>query len=493
MSLVELPSQPIVCKNLVAGQWVEPAGATYLDVKSPYTNTVIGKVPLSSKEDVARVIAGAKAAAQGWRETPLRERTALLMKYRNLLEKNLDRVGNSAAREAGKTLAEGKAGVLKGIEVCDFALSIQNFDRGGSMEVSRNIHCEYRREPLGVVAGIAPFNFPAMVPMWMFPTALTLGNCFVLKPSEKVPLTSQILAELLMEAGFPAGVFSVVNGGRETVEAILDHQDIQAVGFVGSTAAAKAVYERGSLAGKRVLALGGAKNHIILVPDADEAITIPGIVDSFTGCAGQRCMAASVLLAVGDVDNLLNKIVDRAKSIEVGPQMGAIIDKASHERILGYIDRAEKAGAKIVVDGRGKNPGQGYDAGNWMGPTIIDNTTADMEISKSEVFGPVISIIRVPNLTAAMAIENGNPYGNAASVFTTNGAIAQHVADNARAGMIGVNIGVPVPREPFSFGGIQDSKFGTGDITGESSLNFWSHIKKITRKWSAQTDKSWMS
>jgi len=242
-----------------------------------------------------------------------------------------------------------------------------------------------------------------------------------------------------------------------------------------------------------VLALGGAKNHIILVPDADEAITIPGIVDSFTGCAGQRCMAASVLLAVGDVDTLLGKIVERAKSIEVGPQMGAIIDKASHERILGYIDRAEKAGAKIVVDGRGKNPGQGYDAGNWMGPTIIDNTTADMEISCSEVFGPVISIIRVPNLTAAMAIENANPYGNAASVFTTNGAIAQHVADNARAGMIGVNIGVPVPREPFSFGGIQDSKFGTGDITGESSLNFWSHIKKITRKWSAQTDKSWMS
>ena len=493
MSLVELPSQPIVCKNLVAGVWVEPAGAKYLEVKSPYTNTVIGTVPLSSAEDVARVVAGAKKAAPGWRDTPLRERTALLMKFRGLLEKNLERLGNSAAREAGKTLAEGKAGVLKGIEVCDFALAIQNFDKGGSMEVSRNIHCEYRREPLGVVAGIAPFNFPAMVPMWMFPTALTLGNTFVLKPSEKVPLTSQIIGELLLEAGFPPGVFSLVNGARETVEALLDHPDIQAVGFVGSTAAAKAVYERGSLSGKRVLALGGAKNHIILVPDADEAITIPGIVDSFTGCAGQRCMAASVLLAVGDVDALLGKIADRARQIEVGPQLGAIIDKASHERILGYIARAEKEGAKIIVDGRGKTPGQGYDGGNWMGPTIIDHTTAEMEISKSEVFGPVISIIRVPNLTAALAIENDNPYGNAASVFTTNGAIAQHVADHARAGMIGVNIGVPVPREPFSFGGIQDSKFGTGDITGESSLNFWSHIKKITRKWSAQTDKSWMS
>jgi malonate-semialdehyde dehydrogenase (acetylating) / methylmalonate-semialdehyde dehydrogenase len=492
--LVELPNEPTLCKNLIAGQAEAPEGVQYLNVTSPYTGSVIGKVPLSGPKEVTRAVEAAKRAQPEWGATPVKERTQKLFKYRELIERNLERLAHSAAGEAGKTVAEARAGVLKGIEVIEFALSIQNFDTGGTLEVSRGVTCEYRREPLGVVAGVTPFNFPAMVPLWLYPIAVTLGNSFVLKPSEKVPLTPSILGELMVEAGFPAGVFSIVHGGRETVEALLSHTDISAVGFVGSTTAARQVYETGTMRGKRVLALGGAKNHLIVVPDADPAITIPGVVDSFTGCAGQRCMAASAMIAVGNVQDIIDQIVSRASAIEVGPGMGAIIDGLALRRIESAIEEAIQAGAKVLLDGRGKKPNdERYRAGNWIGPTILDGVTPDMAIAGTEVFGPVLSILRAPTLSDALAIENKNPYGNAASVFTTSGYIAEHVASRARAGMIGVNVGVPVPREPFSFGGINDSKFGYGDITGKSSLEFWSLVKKVTKKWAMQKDSNWMS
>ncbi len=494
LSTIKLPTEARTCPNLVGGQWREPQGARLVDVTSPYTGNVIGRVPMSSAADVAAVVSEAKRAAEGWRVAPIKERSQKMFRFRQLLEDNLEKLAHSVAAESGKTLAEARAGVLKGMEVVEFATSIQNLDTGGSLEVSRGVYCEYRREPLGVVAGITPFNFPAMVPMWMFPIAITVGNAFILKPSEKVPMTSVLLGELMIEAGFPAGIFSVVHGGKEAVDALVTHPDVAAIGFVGSSAIAKYVYQLGASKGKRVLALGGAKNHLIVVPDADKDLTAQAVVDSFTGCAGQRCMAGSVMVAVGDVDPIIEEIRRRAASIEVGTGMGAIIDGAALGRIRSAIGVAEKEGARVIVDGRTKAPAESsYAKGTWIGPTVLDGVSDAMDVSGTEVFGPVLSIVRVKTLAEAVALENKNPYGNAASIFTTNGGVAQYVAEHARSGMIGVNVGVPVPREPFSFGGIQESKFGHGDITGESGVEFWSSLKKITRKWSVQHDATWMS
>jgi len=361
------------------------------------------------------------------------------------------------------------------------------------MEVSRGVTCEVRREPLGVVAGITPFNFPAMVPMWQYPIAVTLGNAFILKPSEKVPLTAHVSGELMMEAGFPPGVFQVVHGGRDAVEALCDNPGIQAVGFVGSTNVARAVYERTTAMDKRALCLGGAKNHLIVVPDADPEVTIDGVVSSFIGCAGQRCMAAALMIAVGDIDELIDQIIKKASEVRLGPDMGAIIDEASHKRLIADIGKAADDGAKIPLDGRNAKAPEGYEGGHWLAPTIIDHASIEMECATKELFGPVLTIVRVKTLDEALALQDTTPYGNAASVFTTRGDVARYVADRVPAGMVGVNIGVPVPREPFSFGGAKASKFGMGDMTGAGGVELWSKQKKITTKWELQPDANWMS
>lgn len=487
--------QPKNCGNFINGQFTafDNKSSQSIPVRSPWSGKLIAHVQNSETSQVNDAVKAALKAFPAWRSTPIKERSTKLFKFRELVLSRIDYLAHVASLESGKTVAEAKAGILKGLEVSEFALSLQNMDAGGAMEVSRGVSCEFRREPLGVVVGIAPFNFPAMVPMWMYPIALTLGNCFILKPSEKVPLTSQFMAELLHEAGFPAGVFQLVNGGKSAVESLIDHPDVQAVGFVGSTPIAKALYARATSHGKRALCLGGAKNHLLVAPDAEEKITVRGVVDSFTGCAGQRCMAASLMLGVGSVDHLIGKIADTAKSMQLGTQMGAIIDRASLERIQSAIADAEKSGAKILVDGRKATPPKGFEGGNWIGPTIIDQATPEMACAKLEIFGPVVTIVRVKNLSEAMALEGKSNFGNATSVFTTSGAVAKFVAENATNGMIGINIGVPVPREPFSFGGSKESKFGACDITGESSLEFWSQKKKITTKWSEQIDGSWMS
>jgi malonate-semialdehyde dehydrogenase (acetylating)/methylmalonate-semialdehyde dehydrogenase len=329
--------------------------------------------------------------------------------------------------------------------------------------------------------------------MWMFPIAIALGNCFIMKPSEKVPLTSQRMAALLVKAGLPAGVFSLLNGRAASSQALIDHPLVKAVAFVGSTPVARAVYQRATALGKRALCLGGAKNQIILAPDADPQLSVRGIIDSFTGCAGQRCMAASLLIAVGPVDSILQGIKAEASHIVLGKQMGAIIDSTSLEKMKAIIGRASMEGAEISLDGRAPKLPEGCEKGFWLGPTIIDKARTDMECTKVEIFGPVLSIIRVPTLSDALAIEAQNAFGNATSVFTTSGSVARHVATESKSGMIGVNIGVPVPREPFSFGGTKDSKFGACDITGPSVLEFWGQLKKITSKWSVQSDHNWMS
>ncbi len=331
-----------------------------------------------------------------------------------------------------------------------------------------------------------------MVPHWTIPNALGLGNCMILKPSELVPLSAGRIAELLTEAGLPHGVFNVVHGGQEVVEAVCDHPGIAGVTFVGSTRVAKLVYRRATGSLKRALALGGAKNHLFVLPDANAEMSSGNIVASMSGCAGQRCMAASVMLAVSGADHIVTRIVEQARAIIPGETLGPVISLDAKQRIERYISEAETEGATVLLDGRNTSV-RGREGGFWVGPTIIDHVRPDMSIAKEEVFGPVLAIVRTRDVDQALAIENASPYGNAASVFTENGGMARYVTDRASAGMVGVNVGVPVPREPFSFGGWNESRFGVGDITGRGSLEFWTQTKKITTKWTPQAATNWMS
>ena len=480
------------CFNFVNNELVRAHGERRA-VISPYTGKEIGFYHQSTLPEIADAIHSASQAQVEWGKTPIKERSKVLFNFRQILIRDMDQISHVIASESGKTWAEAKAGLLKGVEVLEYALSLQNLDLGGKVEVSRGVFCEYRRESLGVIANITPFNFPAMVPMWTIPITLALGNAYLWKPSDKTPLTSNFLAQALKEAGLPSGLFQVLNGGKETVDAIIDHPEVKAIGFVGSSKVAKMVYQRGTALGKRVLALGGAKNHIVLLPDANIDLSGPGISDSFTGCAGQRCMAATVLLAVGNVDHHISKIIERASSLKLGQDMGAIITRAQVDFLSQAIDRAEKNGAKILLDGRKAIAPKGFEGGHWIGPTILDQVKPNQEAACDELFGPVISIVRCSSLQEAMAIENANPYGNACSVFTSSGDLAERVIQAAKVGMVGVNIGVPVPREPFSFGGVNESKYGHGDITGQHSLDFWTNVKKVTTKWERQSDQTWMS
>lgn len=491
MSL-KIPTEVISCSNFINGQWTKGESGS-LNIVSPYHGKKIGEVSLPSQAQIKTALKAAQTAQVEWAKTPMKERAQVLFNFRNILLREMDNISHLKSAESGKTFAEGRAGLMKGVEVLEFALSMQNMDVGGRMEVSRGVSCEYRRIPLGVVANITPFNFPAMVPMWTIPIALGLGNAYVWKPSDKTPLTSIAIANALKEAGLPDGLFTVLHGGSEVVDQIIDAPEVRAVGFVGSTKVAKIVYTRATALGKRALCMGGAKNHIVLLPDANPELAGVGISDSFTGCAGQRCMAASVLLAVGDVEKHVEKIMARASSLQLGKDMGAIITRSQRDFLLGAIDRAEKAGAKILLDGRKAKAPAGMEEGNWIGPTILDHVEPGTEAQQVELFGPILSIIRCKDISHAMTIQNSSEYGNACSVFTNSGGAADRVIREAKAGMVGVNVGVPVPREPFSFGGIAASKFGSGDITGEHSLDFWSDVKKVTTKWEKQNDNNWMS
>lgn len=494
MNKINMPNETIICPNFIAGKWETNNSLKKIDIYSPYNGKVVGQADMATNEIVDKAINAAHTASLSWSQTPIKERCGIMFKFREILIRDIDKISNMVSLESGKTLNEAKAGVLKGIEVLEFALSLQNIDQGAKMEVSRGVYCEYRREALGVVASITPFNFPAMVPMWTIPIAITLGNSYVWKPSEKTPLTSVLIANALKEAGLPDGVLTVLHGDGQTVNAIIDHKHVKAVGFVGSSKIAKLVYQRASNLGKRALCLGGAKNHIILLPDASSEMAGVGIADSFTGCAGQRCMAASVLLAVGNVEEQIKAIKKRAQETTCGDKMGALITKEQLDFLHKAIDEAVKEGATLLLDGRKDvKTSDDYKGGYWLAPTILDNVKPNMIAAKQELFGPILSIIRCENLSSALQIENANEYGNACSVFTNNGALSEVVAKNAKAGMVGINIGVPVPREPFSFGGINESKFGHGDITGVNSLNFWSDLKKITTKWQMQNDHNWMS
>ena len=458
---------------------------------SPLDGSPLGYLHPADSAMVATVVQSAAQTFTNWRQVPIKERVQPLYRFKQLVEQNLRSLAEEVTRENGKTVEEAAAGLQRGLEVVEYACALPNLMASEILEVSSGVDCFSRRLPLGVVAGITPFNFPAMVPMWMFPLAIACGNTFILKPSELVPFTPLRLAELLAQAGLPPGVFNVVQGNRTTVEALLDHPDLQAGAFVGSTPVARAVYLRGIQKNKRMLTLGGAKNHLVVVPDADPGLTAKSVTASATGCAGQRCMAASVLIAVGPSDHLVDAIQAEMAKLRPGIDIGPVISAQAKTRIVGYIDRAEREGAQLRLDGRSATVA-GREGGYYLGPTLIDRLQPTSVCVQEEIFGPVLSVLRVDSLDEAIAIENHSPYGNAASIFTTNGAVARHFEAGVQAGMVGINIGVPVPREPFGFGGWNDSKFGVGDITGREAINFWTKSRKTTLKWATKST-SWMA
>ena len=492
MSTVVAPLKYPQLGNVIGGRVRESAGTPLLDVYDPRLGNVITRVPLSAATAVEAAVSAAQQALPAWAATPIKERVQIFYRYRQLLEQHLAELSALVSEENGKVESEATAEVLKSIELTEFACSLPQITAGEVLEVSKGVECRVERYPVGVVASITPFNFPNMVPNWTIPNALALGNTMVLKPSEQVPLSANRIAELLKEAGLPDGVLNVVHGGKQAVEAICDHPGIAAVSFVGSTAVAKAVYRRATANLKRALCLGGAKNHLIVLPDADEELASGNIVASMSGCAGQRCMAASVMVAVSDTDRIIARMVQIAAAMVPGKDIGPVISRAAMERITRYIEEAEAQGAKVLVDGRNARV-PGRENGFYIGPTIIDHVRPDMRIAQEEVFGPVLVIIRAPDVDTALRIENSSPYGNAASVFTESGGLARYVTEHASAGMVGVNVGVPVPREPFSFGGWNESKFGAGDLTGRGSIEFWTQAKKTTTKWNKEAAVNWMS
>ncbi|HEY4306268.1 MAG TPA: CoA-acylating methylmalonate-semialdehyde dehydrogenase [Gemmatimonadaceae bacterium] len=479
--------------NYIGGRFTPVSdGASVLDVHDPRSGETIAQLPLSTSGDLDTAVIAAQTAFRTWSALPIKERVQVFFRYKTLLEANIDELAALITEENGKIESEARAEILKAAELCEFACSLPQIASGEVLEVSRGVECRIERFPIGVVASIAPFNFPSMVPHWTIPNAIALGNCMILKPSELVPLSAQRIAKMLTQAGLPDGVFQVVNGGREIVEAICDHPGIPAVSFVGSTRVAKAVYRRATSNLKRCLALGGAKNHLIVMPDADREMAASNIIASMSGCAGQRCMAASVMLGVAKIDHIVDRMAEVARAMVPGKDIGPVITAEARERISRYIDEAEAAGARVIVDGR-KTRVLGREHGFYLGPTIVDHVTPDMRIAQEEVFGPVLVIVRTNDVDGALQIENASPYGNAASVFTESGAVARYVMEHASAGMVGVNVGVPVPREPFSFGGWNDSRFGVGDITGRGSIEFWTQSKKMTTKWNRDAGTNWMS
>ena len=478
-------------KNYGNGQFLD-SDAEKIDIYSPLDGSIIGQTYSSGMKELDEIVQKAKEAQPKWAALSMKSRSQVMYKYRELLLKNRDELAEINHIENGKTLDEAYGGVDKAIEIVEYACSIPSTAPNRVQMVSRGVECKTEYVPLGVVSSITPFNFPVMVPHWTTPQALMMGNAVVLKPSELTPICAAKMGELLKEAGLPDGIFNVVNGGKDIVEAICDHPDIKAISFVGSTPVAEIVYKRASSSLKRVLALGGAKNHLIVTPDAHTEMASNDILAAATGMAGQRCMAASVVIAVGDSDHIVKAICEKAEKLIPGDTMSTIISEAAIAKIVAYLERVEKAGAKILVDGR-KFKAKYDNGGYFFGPSVIDYRGTNVEMPAEEIFGPTLEILGAENIQEAFEIQNKSPYGNATSIFTQNGRIAMEAASMMGAGMCGVNIGVPVPRDPFSFGGIKGSKYGHGDITGESSLEFWANLRKLTTKWNPEDKTDWMS
>jgi malonate-semialdehyde dehydrogenase (acetylating)/methylmalonate-semialdehyde dehydrogenase len=476
--------------NFIGGRWVPSRTSDFLDVHNPATGEAIARTPLSTGEDLDAAVAAAKKAFPAWRDTPAVVRARFLFRFRELLEENLEELAATVTREHGKTLDESRGSVRRGIECVEVACGTPSLMMGYGLEnIASGIDCNVIRQPLGVCAAIVPFNFPAMVPLWFLPFAVATGNTFIVKPSEQVPLTQRLMVRLLERCDLPPGVVSLVNGGRAVVEAICDHPDIRAISFVGSTAVARAVYQRGTHAGKRVQALGGAKNFIVVMPDADLDRTTEIITESFFGCAGERCLAGSVLMPVGSVHaEVRERLEAAAKALRVGDGaekgvgMGPVISAGHRARVIGYIEKGIAEGAKLVLDGRGTTVA-GRPGGYFLGPTLFDGVTPSMAIGREEIFGPVASITPVKTLEDAIAVMQAHPNANATSIFTSSGKAAREYARLATASMVGVNIGVAAPMAQFPFGGARDSFFGDLKAQGRDAYEFYTDKKVVMSRW----------
>lgn len=463
------------------------------DIYNPATGAVTGKVKLASTADVDKVVETAAAALPGWAATPPAKRSMVMFEFRDLLKKNIDELAELLSAEHGKTLPDAKGEIARGIEVIEFACGIPQVLKGEYSEaVSSGVDSFSVRQPVGVVAGITPFNFPAMVPLWMYPVAIACGNTFILKPSERDPSVVMRVAELLAEAGLPEGVFNVVNGDKEAVDALLDNPRVDAVSFVGSTAIGHYIYSRGTANGKRVQALCGAKNHLVVMPDADMDQVTDALIGSAYGSAGERCMAVSVAVPVGEetADRLVKALEPRIRALKVAPytdpesELGPVVSKASYDRIHDYIQQGLDKGANLVVDGRDISL-QGYEDGYFVGGCLFDNVTRDMSIYTDEIFGPVLSVVRAKNYEEAVDMINTHEYGNGTAIFTQDGDAARDFWARAQIGMIGVNVPIPVPVAYHSFGGWKRSLFGDHHIHGMEGVRFYTRLKTMTMRWSS--------
>jgi len=463
------------------------------DIYDPATGQISGQVDFAAPAEVDAAVAAAKDALRDWRRISLAKRASVLFEFRNLVKANTKNLARLITEEHGKVAADAAGEVARGLEVVEFACGIPHLLKGGFSEnVSTGVDSYSVRQPLGVVAGITPFNFPAMVPMWMFPLAIAAGNAFVLKPSEKDPSASVLLARLWAEAGLPDGVFNVVHGDKVAVDAILAHQDIAAVSFVGSTPIARYVYETGTRSGKRVQALGGAKNHMVVLPDADLDLAADAAVSAGFGSAGERCMAVSALVAVDPVgDELIAKISERVAKLTVGPgsdersQMGPLVTGAHRDKVASYLDSGVAQGASLAIDGR-QHPVSGAEAnanGFWLGPSLLDHVTTDNTAYTDEIFGPVLSVIRARSYEEAVALVNGSPYGNGVAIFTNDGGAARRFVSECQIGMVGVNVPIPVPMAYYSFGGWKASLFGDTHVHGTEGVHFYTRGKVVTSRW----------
>ncbi len=477
--------------HFIDGRQVPGTSGRFGPLYNPATGEQTGQVALAGAEEVDRAVQAAKRAQPAWEALPIIRRTRVMFRYKELIEQNLERIARIITEEHGKTLEDAKGSVIRGLEVVEFACGAPHLLKGEfSHQVGTGVDIVSQRYPLGVCAGITPFNFPAMIPLWMAPLALVAGNGFVLKPSEKTPSAPMLLAELALEAGVPEGLFNVVNGDKEAVDALLRHPDVAAISFVGSTPVAEYVWRTGTAAGKRVQALGGAKNHMVIMPDADMDQAVDALFGAAYGSAGERCMAVSVAVPVGEktADALIERLAPRVRQLKIGPglepgvEMGPLVTREHRDRVVRYIEIGVEEGAELVVDGR-EITMQGYEGGFFLGGTLFDRVTPEMRIYKEEIFGPVLSVVRMPDLERALRIVNDHPYGNGVAIFTRDGGVARQFANAVKIGMVGINVPIPVPVAYHSFGGWKRSLFGDHHAHGVEGLRFYTRLKAVTLRW----------
>ena len=475
-------------QQLINGQFVQSNTDEGIDITDPATQEVIAKVPQTTNDEINQAVAAAQTAFETWRKTPITTRARIFLKYQSLIRDHMDELAEILTAEQGKTIADARGDVFRGLEVVEHAAGIANLQIGDFVEnVASGVDTYSIWQPLGVCAGITPFNFPAMIPLWMFPMAIATGNTFILKPSEQDPMVTMRLVELAIEAGVPEGVLNVVHGGKATVDAICDHPDIKAVSFVGSTNVGKHVYERASQSGKRAQCMMGAKNHGVILPDANKEQTLNQLAGAAFGAAGQRCMALSVVVLVGAAGEWIDEIKAKAESLVVSAgkndkDLGPLISPAAKARVEHLIGTGVEEGASLILDGRGITV-EGFEKGNFVGPTIFDNVTSDMQIYKEEIFGPVLCIMRANSLDEAIALLNANPHGNGTAIFTQSGAAAHKFQQDIQVGQIGINLPIPVPLPMFSFSGSRGSKLGDLGPYGKQAVQFYTQTKTVTARW----------